>query len=200
MTPPSAVETPARSNVWFNIPAKAIIPKPLPTRRKASRRVNGLPHLCSNISDSLVDKEKFRRAEQDLCVSSPSGRIVFHFRRPARPVSSPSAEARHAVHHAHAHIRVVGGGGGAFDLRRRACACFSRSLGGGDRVRFIRLGFGGFGLTLLRFAGVRFAHDGRFRFASGFRRCGGTLPLAAAAAASSLLRLLLVLFVLLQRL
>src|SRR5579872_2021939 len=88
--------TPARASDLPTMPAKAIMPKPLPMRQRASRRVSGLEDLCLMGS---IDKHEFAGAEQNLGVAAPRCRVVLHLcgNTPA------TAAAAHAAHHSHAH-------------------------------------------------------------------------------------------------
>src|SRR5580658_7462036 len=81
-----------------SIPANAIMPKPLPTRRRASRRVVGFPGLCAIIF--LIDEHEFARAEEYLDVASPRRGLVFHFGCRA----TASAAASHSAEHTHTHF------------------------------------------------------------------------------------------------
>src|SRR5215470_2005850 len=99
--------------------AKAVMAKPLPTRRRASRRVSGLADLCDMVPP-LVDEHELARTEQNLDIAAPSSRVVLHFRWTSGTIAAPA----HPAHHSHAHRgwhlagRHVGGG-------FRACGCTS---------------------------------------------------------------------------
>src|ERR1700733_7701303 len=97
MPPSESVSTPALANEFEIMPAKAIIPNPLPIRQSASRRFNGIPNLCGLMLDiPLVHKQKLARAQQYFRVPAPCSyrerRLFLLFRLSfARPT--------HAGHH-----------------------------------------------------------------------------------------------------
>src|SRR5436309_195581 len=90
----------------LSIPAKAIMPKPLPTLRSASRRVSGDGDLNERLWVMIipsVDKQKFGGTEQKLRVAAPHRGLVLDLNRFRGPALLP----RNTRHHSHTHF---GGG------------------------------------------------------------------------------------------
>src|SRR5260370_27663784 len=83
-TPPSDVVTPARATDCPTIPAKASMPKPLPMRQSASRRVTGLAALWkqfvfpqSMYKNSLELNRIFAYGPQGVAVYFGAGTAAF---------------------------------------------------------------------------------------------------------------------------
>ena len=93
------------------MPAKAIIPKPLPTRRRCFSSGERIPvaydqtFAVSLLRSGLVDEHEFRGAQQHLGVTAPDRGLVFDSGAVATAASSAAIPA-HAAHHPHAHAGI----------------------------------------------------------------------------------------------